>query len=988
MSFHLANPERLVTVLREPPAPVFLLGAGASASSGVPLASTIIRRAAKWAYAKAHGEHPDDPKIQPSDWHRWLIEHPWYVEDDPATNYPRVVEHLLQPRKQRAEFFRERVLDTKIPPKAGYRSLAELLHRRAVHTVLTTNFDRLIQEAARSVGRPHFIETVQVPSDDVRFSTAAEHPQLVFLHGSVEHYTDKNMLEEIQQLRAGLADLLVPLLRDRPLVVVGYRGAEPSVMNHLLIDNAEATGLYKHGIYWCTRDGVSEDGLDESALHPLVHQLAQTIGGNFSAVPIRGFDELVADTLWPRFQAQPDLVRSTPRPAATRPAPTPDMTPVEGFSLDDLDLTLARARVIQYCEAIDIPVPATVGPDWIVDQMIDQNLVRRRDGTVLPTLAGYVLFGKRPQAAISSARTRIRFSGPKRWLEQVLALESDGTDGVEDAASGTVDRIVEGTLWNQLDRVSDALALVNRPFRLKGEVSEPAFPYPPLLLKELLVNALVHRDFEVDEPVTVEVTPALIRFLNPGGLVEEVRRQVGPESIEEEIRSGHRGIKGYRNPVVTDLFYGAGNMDKRGSGLYDVLRLGADNGNEVQFGPTEHNDRFEATVFSRPEAVDDVTGTAPPVDVRTTRFAANTIEIVGLPETVWHAETDLWGAKQVYGRTGADWLPAFLTWSGRLFTFSDLDDPQNLLRGAISEPVETLALDEFMALQGGGGDASLLSGTRTGEDLFVWMLKNVLQRHLSALGLIVDKKRNRAYFPRSSVGPRKVTYQARVRRSTRTVVKARGSRKDGTPSYWEHTSIGYRFEKLADTWVLILVPGYVFTFNGRRGLLQSDRVNRLSTRRAARDYNSNVHHNLVFWLWVLSGGRDDAFTLFDGPSPDALDTSLPPGDDPDAILMPDDDSDGDIDNLLEDELDDEGYTDLNTSPERADDPERFDSGVRLRAALPTAAVHEVVIGDGEEGEADDDDDLADILAEEAEREREAAEADSVEPDEDETPDDD
>ena len=980
MTPHLTNPEQLVTVLRELPAPVFLLGAGASASSGVPLASSIVEKAGRWAYAISHDKHPDDPHIQRSDWYRWLTERSWFTKGDPGSNYPEVVEHLLRPREKRAEFFRERVLRTNLPPSKGYLSLVELMDRRAIHTVLTTNFDHLVSEAANIVGRPHYIHTIKVPSDDPRFSTAGEHPQLVFLHGSVDHYTDQNRVEEIQHLREGLVPLLVPLLRDRPLVVVGYRGAEPSVMQHLLIDSAEQASMYRRGVYWCTPDGGPAEAFDFGKLHPLVHDLARTIGGNFNVVPIGGFDELVAGTLWPRYLARPDLIQAPPRPLSDGPPPTPDMRLIERASVADLDLALARARVVQYCEALDIWVPERPDDTWVIEQMGNRNLVRGSEAPVVPTVAGYVLFGKRPQDAVPAARTRIRFSGPKAWLERVLGLEAGDEEGSPgDNAEGTVERLVEGTLWNQLDRVNDALALVNVPFRLKGEVSETAFPYPSLLLKELIVNALVHRDFHVDDPVTIDVTPASIRLLNPGGLVEDVTRQVGADSIEEEIRSGHRGIKGYRNPVVTDIFYGAGNMDKSGSGLYDVLMLGSDNGNEVRFGPTHSNSRFEALVYARPEAVDEVTGTAPPVGVRTTRFSSNTVEVIGLPETVWHAETSCRGAGAVYAAAGGDWLPQFLTWSNRLFTFSDLDAPSNPLRKAIDGPVETLSLDEFAALRGKGegvdgdgedGTGGLISGSRTGEDLLAWMLGLHLQRHLASRGLIVDKKRRRAYFPRSSVGPRTVTYQARVQRATRTVAKPRGNRRDGTPSYWEHASVGYRFEKLGDTWVLILVPSYVFTYDGRRGLLQSDRVNRLSTKRQSRDYNNSAHYNIVFWLWVLSGGQEDAFALYDGPASDALNTSFAPGDDPNAILSADDeDRDAPSESVT---LDDEGYSLLGPSAGDVEKNSPPTGVVRLRGALPTAAVHEIVVADGAAGEPEDDRDLADLLAAEAELERQAA----------------
>jgi predicted HTH transcriptional regulator len=90
-----------------------------------------------------------------------------------------------------------------------------------------------------------------------------------------------------------------------------------------------------------------------------------------------------------------------------------------------------------------------------------------------------------------------------------------------------------------------------------------------MALKELLVNALVHRAYDQEHRLRIDVDTKFIRFTNPGGLVDAVFQQVNTR-LQEQIELGTRGITGYRNPVIADLFYGAGAMDKEGSGLPDV----------------------------------------------------------------------------------------------------------------------------------------------------------------------------------------------------------------------------------------------------------------------------------------------------------------------------------------------------------------------------------------------------------------------------------
>jgi hypothetical protein len=150
-----------------------------------------------------------------------------------------------------------------------------------------------------------------------------------------------------------------------------------------------------------------------------------------------------------------------------------------------------------------------------------------------------------------------------------------------------------------------------------------------------------------------------------------------------------------------------------------------------------------------------------------------------------------------------------------------------------------------------------------GRNHFVWLLNESIYKHLEYRGLIIDKKRKRAYYPRANTedGRRLVTYQARLRRPTRTVTKPIVSQATGKVRYWEHESFSFSLEQFGDSWAMQLVPGYVFTTNGIARLLDGDKVTRLSTKRASRDYNSQVHNDLVFWSWVVSGGAPGSFAV-------------------------------------------------------------------------------------------------------------------------------
>jgi SIR2-like domain len=831
---------RLYSILKGQPRPLLLLGAGASLRSGIPTASGVVERAARWAYAHEYGRSEDDPRLQRSDWFPWLQGHSWYDRQSAfVDNYPSVVEHLLQPRHARAEFFRK-LLSPGIGPSVGYDKLAEFLHLGFIHTVLTTNFDALLTEMRTLKGRPHFINVIQTSSDYTKFTTSPSYPQLVYLHGSVDHYTDKNLIQEVQRLDPKLVRMLSPLLRDHPLIVVGYRGAEPSVMEHLLIENAESSNFYRHGIFWCRR--TTERDLP---LPPLVTQLAETIGPNFTAIDIEGFDELFARDLWALNQDSESSFESSITTSPPFVSPTFDMEP-SGAGLDELDWSTLRTRIVQYAKTLEISIPAQVERAWITEQLFHLNLAVRDSNGPRMTKAGLLLFGKRPQDEILASKTRVTAVGNPEWLNAASGrATSEG--------SSTFENVVEGNLWEQFEKITEFVGAFNRAFRLKGETSESVVPYPPLALKEIIVNALVHRDYRANEPILIEITSTSIKVFNRGGLVEEVRHRVEAGSIETEIRRGRRGIKGYRNPVLADLFYGSGEMDKAGSGLSDVLRDVRNNGGDVRFGPDVDNSSFEVEIFSRPEAVDKTTGTASPLVATTSRYVANVIEVSHLPSQMFHAGITARHVSQIWKQLPDQWIPPFLLIDRRVFSFYDPEARDNplsqLLEGGDQETIDT---EEF-------------SSSAEGSRRLVQLLNLSFEAHLYHLGLVVDKKRKRAYFRRTEEGPRSITYQARLRRATRTVVKARVSKRTTKVLYWEHEAFGYRFERLGDTWGLLIDPGYVFSFDGFKGLLAPERVNRLSTQRAARDYNNAVLNDLSFWLWFISGAEPGSFDLRTGP---------------------------------------------------------------------------------------------------------------------------
>ncbi|RKU10049.1 hypothetical protein C6501_14095 [Candidatus Poribacteria bacterium] len=840
MQFQTKTIGHLCSLFTDGQDPIFLLGAGASYSSGIPLAGEMVEKIARWGYCKENNLSTEDPRIRRSDWYPWLERQNWYRKDlESAGNFPFAVEDILQPSESRRQFF-EDILDTQVPAGEGYEYMVRFMEQKLIHTILTTNFDSVLLNLCRANRRLHYINVIQTPSDFSILSTSSQRPQLIYLHGSVQHYTDKNTLAEVnEELNPNLVARLIPLLRDHPLIVIGYRGAEPSVMRHLLIDNAAAADGYRHGIYWCLRNYI-EGNSDNLPL--LVQALAGEIQTNFQIVSIDGFDEVMC-TLWQHVRQQDtDYQPQIPSVSEELSLLPFDFQELTEASLDDFDWPTMRVRVFQYCDRTDIRVPPTFNDDWIIRLLCDLDLASSTEGeNIFPTVGGYLLFAATPQHCIRTAKVVVRINGDPEWIQSVF-----------DVYINQLEQKIEGNLWHQLDEIYALLSRINRSFLLKeGQHSKSVYPYPPDALREIVVNALVHRDYEKDEPIVIEIEQNCIYVRNPGGLVQEVIEQMtttpGSEirdAFETKIKGGTRGIQGYRNPVVSDLFYGTEDMEKAGSGLPDVWQKCDENKNEVNFGPIDDNAAFEITISRRPEAVDTITGTASS-SKHFTRYASNLLEVVNLPDVVWHAGTTARKAKDVWENIESDWLPPFLLYNERLFTFENLSTSSNPLYTVIdTNDIGKITVEEFINIYD--------------EKVFVWLLNTCFFRHLEAQGLWVDKDRKRAYFPKTDENFRKVTYKARVRLATRKVVKK-------VNNYWEHKSFWFRFERFGEIWTLVLLPSYVFTTDGEKTLLSGDLVNKLSTARQSRDYNNVVHNDLVFWAWVLSGGKHGTFALDTGP---------------------------------------------------------------------------------------------------------------------------
>jgi ATP-dependent DNA helicase RecG len=234
-----------------------------------------------------------------------------------------------------------------------------------------------------------------------------------------------------------------------------------------------------------------------------------------------------------------------------------DARPCTEATLDDLALGQFDAYRRQ---AID---PETIEANH---RSIEQQLASLRlydPERACPTHAGILLFGKNP-----------RFYLPGAYVQYLKLPSMDLTDRPEDQAE------VSGDLHSMLRELEGRLRLlIQTAMRPVSTLEEKLFPaYPEWALRELLMNAVMHRNYDSNTPIRLYAFSDHIEIQSPGGLYGEVT----PENFPTR--------NSYRNPVIAEAMKSLGFVNRFGYGVQRAQSLLEQNGNPpAQFEFDEHS---------------------------------------------------------------------------------------------------------------------------------------------------------------------------------------------------------------------------------------------------------------------------------------------------------------------------------------------------------------------------------------------------------------
>ncbi|MFX4235579.1 tetratricopeptide repeat protein [Aliarcobacter butzleri] len=194
---------------------VFFLGAGCSVSSGINLAKDLAKdwyeelKKQKTKFNKFN-ENKDENNIDFGDLYFKIFE----------TLFPT-------PLAQQKEIQR---ITENVTPSLGYYVLSEFMQKPQFNTIITTNFDNLIQDALIYSGNKRAL--VITHQDLAKFIERNDTPLITKIHGDA-HIHPFNNTSDTKEIPEDLKIAIQGLFINAKLIFIGYRGNDESIANLL-----------------------------------------------------------------------------------------------------------------------------------------------------------------------------------------------------------------------------------------------------------------------------------------------------------------------------------------------------------------------------------------------------------------------------------------------------------------------------------------------------------------------------------------------------------------------------------------------------------------------------------------------------------------------------------------------------------------------------------------------------------------------------------
>ncbi len=138
--------------------------------------------------------------------------------------------------------------------------------------------------------------------------------------------------------------------------------------------------------------------------------------------------------------------------------------------------------------------------------------------------------------------------------------------------------MVEGSIINQFEEsLETILQLLEDGFTFESK-RETKYKLPSTAIREILANAIVHRNYIENHPIRISVFSDRVEIFSPGSFYDGI-----------QLSDALSGISKLRNPNIAEIFYHLGIIEKWGSGIIraneEMIR---NNYQEVMFDVSNH----------------------------------------------------------------------------------------------------------------------------------------------------------------------------------------------------------------------------------------------------------------------------------------------------------------------------------------------------------------------------------------------------------------
>ena len=246
-------------------------------------------------------------------------------------------------------------------------------------------------------------------------------------------------------------------------------------------------------------------------------------------------------------------------------ARTYDLVPALGATLTDLSLDYFKNNYL----------PLAIDKDTLVEngRTTEEQLASLRfydTKEKCPTNAGILLFGTNPE-----------FYLPGAYLQYVKFSGNEMTSNVD------FEKKFSGPLITDLNLIDDFIKIniiKERPVRVDSFQEKVARNYSYWALRELIMNAIMHRNYESNAPVYIYEFSNRIEIVNPGGLYGDVNTHNFPYASD------------YRNIVLAEAMKILKFVNRFNYGIQRAKEELKENGNPEPLFDLSLITKFKVTV--------------------------------------------------------------------------------------------------------------------------------------------------------------------------------------------------------------------------------------------------------------------------------------------------------------------------------------------------------------------------------------------------------